>query len=219
LPPPWHAAGGGASATGLAVAVFLALLLWHPFPPDVHPGELEMTAIDVGQGDSIFVAFPMENACSSMAAAFPPSATRPGRSSISAKTWWRPTCGTAASASWMWWRSRTATKTTSAASPRWLPIFTPRSCGPALSPTAPPGGRCNRRPPPTASKSFPCISPRRFAFGGAEIEVLAPPPDYVPTDSAKNDDSLVLRVGYGRNGFLLTGDAERPIEREMLAEA
>jgi competence protein ComEC len=27
-----------------------------------------------------------------------------------------------------------------------------------------------------------------------------------------------LRVGYGRNGFLLSGDAERPIEREMLAE-
>ena len=36
--------------------------------------------------------------------------------------------------------------------------------------------------------------PRRFAFGGAEIEVLAPPADYVPTDSPKNNDSLVLRV-------------------------
>jgi competence protein ComEC len=67
-------------------------------------------------------------------------------------------------------------------------------------------------------KIVPMHFPRRFAFGGAEIEVLAPPADYIPTDSPKNNDSLVLRLGYGRNGFLLPGDAERPIEREMLAE-
>ena len=42
----------------LAVALLLALLLWHPFPPDAHPGELELTAIDVGQGDSLLVLFP-----------------------------------------------------------------------------------------------------------------------------------------------------------------
>ena len=59
--------------------------------------------------------------------------------------------------------------------------------------------------------------PRHFAFGGAEIEVLAPPADYVPTDIPRNNDSLVLRLGYGRNGFLLSGDVERPIERGMLA--
>ena len=40
------------------MAVLLALLLWHPFAPDVHPGELELTAIDVGQGDSLLVLFP-----------------------------------------------------------------------------------------------------------------------------------------------------------------
>ena len=32
-----------------------------------------------------------------------------------------------------------------------------------------------------------------FAFGGAEIEVLAPLDDYVPADDAKNNDSLVWR--------------------------
>jgi competence protein ComEC len=61
-------------------------------------------------------------------------------------------------------------------------------------------------------------SPRRFAFGGAEVRVLAPMPGYVPSGEAKNDDSLVLRLSYGRHAFLLTGDVERPIERWMLDE-
>ena len=46
------------AVTGAAVAVFLVLLVWHPFPPEYHPGQLEMSVIDVGQGDSILVVFP-----------------------------------------------------------------------------------------------------------------------------------------------------------------
>jgi len=34
-------------------------MVWHPFPPEISHGMLEMTAIDVGQGDSIFLALPM----------------------------------------------------------------------------------------------------------------------------------------------------------------
>ncbi len=45
-------------ATGAALALALALMLWHPFPPDLRHGELELTAIDVGQGDSLLVVFP-----------------------------------------------------------------------------------------------------------------------------------------------------------------
>ena len=67
-------------------------------------------------------------------------------------------------------------------------------------------------------KIVPFISPRRFPFGGAEIEVLAPPPDYLPADIPKNNDSLVMRIRYGKRTFLLCGDVERPIERRMLAD-
>jgi competence protein ComEC len=48
------------------------------------------------------------------------------------------------------------------------------------------------------------------------VEVLAPPADYIPLDDPKNNDSLVLRLRYGQRSFLLTGDVERPIEREMV---
>ena len=53
-------------------------------------------------------------------------------------------------------------------------------------------------------------------IGGAEIRVLAPSPDYQEGALPQNDDSLVLQITYGRRSILLTGDAERPIEDDML---
>ena len=41
-----------------AVLALFGLIFWHPFPPVVRRGELELTAIDVGQGDSLLVCFP-----------------------------------------------------------------------------------------------------------------------------------------------------------------
>jgi competence protein ComEC len=49
------------------------------------------------------------------------------------------------------------------------------------------------------------------------VDVLAPTLDYRARTAPKNNDSLVLRVTYGARSFLLSGDVERPIEREMLA--
>jgi competence protein ComEC len=38
--------------------VLFAALCWQPWKPQLHPHRLEVTAIDVGQGDSLFVSFP-----------------------------------------------------------------------------------------------------------------------------------------------------------------
>ena len=46
--------------------------------------------------------------------------------------------------------------------------------------------------------------------------MLAPFADYVPGSIPKNNDSLVLRVRYGRHAFLLSGDVERQVEWRML---
>src|SRR5262249_44379048 len=59
---------------------------------------------------------------------------------------------------------------------------------------------------------------RSFNYGGAQIEVLAPLADYVPPDAPKNNDSLVMRLCFGRNSFLLTGDVERQVEAQLLAD-
>ncbi|HEY4086016.1 MAG TPA: ComEC/Rec2 family competence protein, partial [Bryobacteraceae bacterium] len=54
-----------------------------------------------------------------------------------------------------------------------------------------------------------------FAWGGANLQVLAPVADYQPTDKAQNNDSLVMRVQFGATSFLLTGDMEKRIEEEL----
>ena len=60
-------------------------------------------------------------------------------------------------------------------------------------------------------------SGRSFDFGGARIEILSPPADYVPSESPKNNDSLVMRITFGQRSFLLTGDMEKPMELRALA--
>jgi competence protein ComEC len=72
-----------------------------------------------------------------------------------------------------------------------------------------------------ARDSVPIVALNRaaapFSIGGARVRVLAPATDYVMGDSAANDDSLVLEIRYGRRGVLLTGDAERPIEDDLVS--
>ena len=68
-------------------------------------------------------------------------------------------------------------------------------------------------------KVVPLEAPKHFDFGRTSIDVLAPLADYVPNDTPKNNDSLVLRIRYGSRSFLLTGDVERPIEYRMLDES
>jgi competence protein ComEC len=59
-----------------------------------------------------------------------------------------------------------------------------------------------------------CGKPR--FVGGATIELLSPCPAFVPGRDA-NDNSLVMRVAFGRRTVLLTGDAEALEERELVA--
>jgi beta-lactamase superfamily II metal-dependent hydrolase len=58
-----------------------------------------------------------------------------------------------------------------------------------------------------------CHRPRYF--GGATLEVLAPCPRFVSGRNA-NDNSIVLRIAYGKTSVLLTGDAEAEQERELV---
>ena len=55
------------------------------------------------------------------------------------------------------------------------------------------------------------------AWGGAVVKVLAPEAGYVNAGAPVNNDSLVMRVEYGKASVLLEGDAEGPSERAMLA--
>lgn len=57
-----------------------------------------------------------------------------------------------------------------------------------------------------------------FQFDGVRIRVLAPAADYHPAAIPGNNDSLVLQMQYGQVSALLEGDAEAPSEERMVAE-
>ncbi|WP_436922909.1 lamin tail domain-containing protein [Halosimplex amylolyticum] len=52
-------------------------------------------------------------------------------------------------------------------------------------------------------------------FEGVGVEVLGPPEPYLENGD-RNENSIVLRLAYGRTGFLLTGDAEDGQERYLV---
>ncbi|MDR3699065.1 MAG: ComEC/Rec2 family competence protein [Candidatus Sulfopaludibacter sp.] len=203
-------------AAGLAVAATLAVLLWSPFPPEQHRGQLELTAIDVGQGDSLLVVFPDGKLLLLDGGGIPVF----GRS---AKT--QLDIGEDVVAPYLWQRGmRTvdvivlshAHEDHVGGLPALVSDFRPKELWTGPIPESPTWHEVRERAARNRSRIVPLTVPSRFAFGGAEIQVLAPLPDYVPGDTPKNNDSLVLRVRYGRHSFLLCGDAERQVERGML---
>jgi competence protein ComEC len=56
-----------------------------------------------------------------------------------------------------------------------------------------------------------------FSEDGVSVNILWPD-DLSESKSAKNDDSLVMRLTDGAESFLLAGDIERPSERKILAD-
>ncbi len=54
-----------------------------------------------------------------------------------------------------------------------------------------------------------------FDLGGAKVDVLFPPQDWPVGLEPKNNDSMVLRVTYGSTSVLLEGDAEKAVERRI----
>jgi competence protein ComEC len=56
-----------------------------------------------------------------------------------------------------------------------------------------------------------------FDFGGADLRVLFPPRDWPVGDRPQNSDSMVLSVTYQQSSVVLEGDAEKLVERRISA--
>ena len=56
-------------------------------------------------------------------------------------------------------------------------------------------------------------------WSGTNIRVLSPPADWQPTERRNNDASLALLVGYGDTRALLAGDLEKKMERFVASES
>ncbi len=205
--------------TGLGVAAALVLLIWQPFPPDVHLGQLEMTAIDVGQGDSILVVFPDGKKLLVDGGGIPTFGSNRAQT--------RMDIGEDVVEPYLWEREFRRVDVVALSHAHADHIggltavvadFHPRELWTGATPDDPLWRKLRDTAVADGVRIKPLEAPSHFAFGGAEVEVLAPLADYVPGDTPKNNDSLVLRLTYGRRSFLLCGDAEKPVERRMVED-
>ena len=199
----------------VGVAAALAAIVTHPFAPVVEHGKFELSAIDVGQGDSLLVGFP-EGPLMLIDAGGIPSFGRTKKPGID--------IGEEVVSPYLWSRSirhldivamTHAHEDHMGGMSAVLRNFRPRELWTGATQDSP-EWRTVRE---TAERLHITIRQMQrgapFAFGGTILQVLAPGPGYAPDTIPKNDDSLVMRIRFGSTSFLLTGDMEKKIEREL----
>jgi competence protein ComEC len=205
----------GAAGT---LAVLLLLLLWHPFAPEIARRELEMTVVDVGQGDSILLTFPDGKLMLVDGGGIPafgghaPSQMDIGEDVVSPYLWERSIGRIDVMA------CTHAHADHIGGLPSVLENFHPKELWTGANSESPAWRGLRDRARKNGMRIVPLHRGQRFSYGGAELEVLAPALDYVPKEAPHNNDSLAFRVSYGRHAFLLSGDIERQIEAELVAQ-
>ena len=233
-PPLWVALAMAASLIGLACAqrasriwriaatavVFglLAILVWHPFAPRIEKGVLEITAIDVGQGDSILVAFPDGKLMLVDGGGIP--TFRGGVKS-------RLDIGEDVVSPYLWSRSIRRLDVVALSHAHEdhigglgaiLENFKVAELWTGATPDSPAWDALRDEALRAGVKIKPLRRGAPFAFGGVTLQTLAPDANYAPSSTPQNNDSLAQRLTYGRRSILLTGDIERQVETELLSE-
>jgi competence protein ComEC len=206
-------------AIGLVTALAIPIAVLYPAPPLLYTNALEVTALDVGQGDSLLIVSPAGQTL--LVDAGGPV----GRGAIVPTTTWD--VGEEVVAPYLWSRRirhldvvllTHAHSDHMGGMPAILRDFHPRELWLSVEPGNSPGMRAL-----LAEAKELHIAIRHFHAGDAftwstlDASVLAPELAYTNPGVPVNNDSLVMRLDYGRASVLLEGDAEAPSEAAMLA--
>lgn len=197
----------------LAAALTLfGVLIVHPFTPLLAPGQMELTTIDVGQGDSLFIASPLGKTMIVDGGGIP---------SFGKKKRTRLDIGEDVVSPYLWTRSirRVDVIALSHAHadhidglPALIENFHPAELWIGANSDNPMWAPVRDKALQIGAIIRERRSGERFDWGGAGVEILAPFPDYEAGPVPKNNDSLVFRLSYGGHSFLLTGDMEKQVE-------
>lgn len=186
-----------------------------PAHPALKTGVLEVTAIDVGQGDSILLVSPQGRTLLIDAGGIPfwmHSELDIGEDVVSPYLWSRgfhqldTVAITHAHADHMGGMAAV------------LANFHPRELWLGVNSPSPELQTVLRE---AKALKIPIILHKagdNLEMGGAKLAVLAPPRDAEAHPSRPNDESLVIKISYGATSALLEGDAEKKTEKQVAQE-
>ena len=203
------------AAGWMALALSAFWICAIPPHPQLRNGVLELTAIDVGQGDSILLVSPQGRTLLIDAGGIPfwmHSELDIGEDVVSPYLWSRGfhqldiVALTHAHADHMGGMAAV------------LANFHPRELWLGVDSPSPELQTLLREARALKISTILHKAGDRLELGGAKIAVLAPPRDAEAHPSRPNDESLVMKISYGETSALLEGDAEKKTEKQVAQE-
>jgi competence protein ComEC len=203
--------------TGIALLfASAAVAAFYVPPPAVVQGKLEVTAIDVGQGDSLLIVSPQGRAMLVDGG----GSIGPVRGEFD--------FGEDVVSPYLWSRGLErldvvvlthAHDDHIGGLKRAVENFHPRELWVGINPETPALRELNAAAAAAGVTVRHHVAGEEFDWGGTRIRVLAPPPDWHAKPRPMNDDSLTLLISFGQTRALLAGDLEKKMERFIALES
>jgi len=188
------------------------------FPPKQqwHPGVFEITAIDVGQGDSLLLITPQGKTLLMDSGGIPGNSHSDfdvGEEVVSPYLWSRGITRLDAVA------ISHAHSDHMGGMPSVIANFQPHEIWYGMDSPTPGFAKVKETAQLFHVMEKQYVSGADFDFGGVNVRVLNPQPGWQPRPRMEDDESLVLRMQYGQTSALLVGDAHQRIEKFLINES
>lgn len=205
------------AAVGIAALLSSAsLIVLLPPKPQWHPGVLEITAIDVGQGDSLLLITPQGKTL------LLDSGGIPGNSRSDFDV------GEEVVSPYLWSRGITRLDAVAISHAHTdhmggmrsiIANFQPHEIWYGVDSPAAAFIKVKEAAQAFHVEQKQYSSGAAFDFGGVKVRVLNPQPGWQPRPRMEDDESLVLRIQYAETSALLVGDAHQRIEKFLIDES